>query len=118
MKSNLKVLSFQNGVMKFGNEGRNAGQILSDAQKAAVEDLLNVENNDHPDDKTSGETQQPTTGGILSGEGGGETKFVLPEDFDDLKVDDLKKLAADNGIDLGDATLKDDIKAKIKAAAE
>jgi hypothetical protein len=39
-----------------------------------------------------------------------------PVDISKLKVDELKAYAGDHGIDLGDATKKDDIRAVIEAA--
>ena len=45
----------------------------------------------------------------------GESKEKDP--FDSMKVEELKKLAAEKGIDLGEATKKADIIAIIKAAA-
>ena len=38
--------------------------------------------------------------------------------LDQMKVDELKQFAADNSIDLGDATKKDDILAAIQLATE
>lgn len=91
-----QVLSFANGTMKFG-DGHKMGQRLT--AEEAMEIVSGVEPvaevvDDNKDD----------------------VKLELPENFDDLKVDELKKFAADNDIDLGEATLKDDIKAAIVAA--
>lgn len=96
-----QVLSFANGTMKFG-DGTKMGQRLTTEEALEIVGVAQAAD-EVPVDPPVDDNQ-------------GEVKLTLPEDFDDLKVDDLKKFAADNGIDLGTATLKDDIKAAIVAA--
>lgn len=59
---------------------------------------------------------------IVSGDEAGKTAVINPEggglDLEGMTVVELKALAAENGIDLGDATLKADIIAAIELAVE
>lgn len=55
--------------------------------------------------------EDPETEDEQEGEQGGDANPLA-----DLKLDELKAYADEHGIDLGDATKKDDIKAAIEAA--
>lgn len=115
----IRVSSFANGVMKVAETFRT----LSDADKQEL-GLDGVAPVTGPTPGTAAPVAGAGDNKPPVGDGEGDNKppvvegFVLPDNFDSMTVDELKKFAADNNVDISDVTLKDDIKAKIKSEAK